>query len=1208
MKKTIHSIVVCFVILACAFGARAQEKLWGYNSGVYSLNKDGSDFTYYFRPRQFDEVNLHALTFTSRHYLQGVIRFGEPDLWYGASYLFQVAKDGDEFVKLYKFPSTPEGRLVELDDQYLYGVSRDDHIFKINTDGTDFTNLLDIADDNELLEGLIKGNDNKLYGIKGDMFGNNQLLFSYDPATNLYNEVFHFVGLHYQSNLLVAPDGSFYGVGAQTSDGNVVVFKISADGSTYDTVYDFNIDYAYNLKLVYWPGDYFVGLLEHGNPPVKNVIFKLSLDGSQFTELTNRKTEPEKSLPEENLKIYNSYLTDFSGGHVTGLFRDLVDAGDGQFFQIDAQYAAFMDQSSISQALPTYKTIYSLADSDIGGGGNGVLIKDDAGELFGFTQGLHGIKSGTIFKLNRDGIKVLTELPFGKTIEGNGLSTYDNWVYGTVSTNVGHIIRVSKNGDSWSRIHQFNGADGRNPYGKVIDGGNGFLYGMTFSGGANNQGVIYRLHPDGTSFQKLYDFTTATGKNPYGSLLNADGDYLFGLTAAGGANNLGVIFKIKKDGSNYTKLYDFDNTHGSKPFGNLYQGSDGSLYGMTYAGGTSKRGVIFRINSDGSDFQVLKNFPASGAGNPKGDLIEDGEGYLFGVAGSVIFKLKKDGSDFQFLHGEAYGEYASLVLLNEEVMVPDVYVKNPADSATNVNVNTDLVIHTSTIANSYTVDLSTTPDFSSVIFSQTDSASVFDIPTLNYSTTYYARVRSDIYPLYGKTTSFTTQESIKRIWGSLTGVEGAIYHINLDGSGFVKAFDTQNGDSAFQDRPENIIRVSDGSIIGTTSYGGAEGWGNIFRIDENGLSNLHNWPQYAMGGNTFFTEGNDGFIYGAGSTAGPNAGHIFRLKPNGDNFQTVSFAKYGFSPAGYLTTASNGTIYGMSIGNGPGWIYTIKPDLSGIEVIYTFSSSTGKKPLGELTEGPDGFLYGPLTQGGVYNRGTVFKISLDGQQFIKLHDFNGTLGNSPKGQLAFDNEGNLYGVTSYGGSNNKGVLYKMKADGSNFSILHHFNEAVGPEGHITIYHNIIYGSSIGGSYDGGFLFSVHTDGSNYHRLVDFPIGDYSYPTGRLLLIDEQFNPSQNISTSKLSIASNDVRNAVNENLSEVELFPNPSSHTFTIEVKDKSASPVELKLYDVNGAMLHSAELPASETFQVGEDLKPGVYILRVKKGNRISTHRLIKK
>src|SRR5690554_7481323 len=98
---------------------------------------------------------------------------------------------------------------------------------------------------------------------------------------------------------------------------------------------------------------------------------------------------------------------------------------------------------------------------------------------------------------------------------------------------------------------------------------------MTYSGGVNNVGVIFKIKMDGTGYEKLLDFNGAlNGQDPNGSLILIGAD-LYGTAANGGDLNFGVVFKIKTDGTSYTKLIDFDGLNkGKNPFGSLV--SDGA--------------------------------------------------------------------------------------------------------------------------------------------------------------------------------------------------------------------------------------------------------------------------------------------------------------------------------------------------------------------------------------------------------------------------------------------------------------------------------------------------------------------------------------------------------------------------------------------------------------------------------------------------------
>ena len=136
-----------------------------------------------------------------------------------------------------------------------------------------------------------------------------------------------------------------------------------------------------------------------------------------------------------------------------------------------------------------------------------------------------------------------------------------------------------------------NGHEG-NPLSLISDGT--FLYGMTNGTGLSGMGTIFKIKPDGTGYSKLLDFSgAANGRIPAGSLIS-DGTFLYGMTDAGGINDMGTIFKIKPDGTGYSKLLDFVGfANGRNPSASL--ASDGPfLYGMTRQGGTTELGPPFK--------------------------------------------------------------------------------------------------------------------------------------------------------------------------------------------------------------------------------------------------------------------------------------------------------------------------------------------------------------------------------------------------------------------------------------------------------------------------------------------------------------------------------------------------------------------------------------------------------------------------------------
>ena len=75
-----------------------------------------------------------------------------------------------------------------------------------------------------------------------------------------------------------------------------------------------------------------------------------------------------------------------------------------------------------------------------------------------------------------------------------------------------------------------------------------------------------------SAYTKLIDFDFSNGAYPYGSLIQASDGKLYGMTYGGGSNFEGVIFSYDPVASAYTQLKDFDGTNGAYPFGESYTG------------------------------------------------------------------------------------------------------------------------------------------------------------------------------------------------------------------------------------------------------------------------------------------------------------------------------------------------------------------------------------------------------------------------------------------------------------------------------------------------------------------------------------------------------------------------------------------------------------------------------------------------------------
>jgi len=210
---------------------------------------------------------------------------------------------------------------------------------------------------------------------------------------------------------------------------------------------------------------------------------------------------------------------------------------------------------------------------------------------------------------------------------------------------------------------------------------------------------VYKVNTDGTGFGLLkhfapasydgtvYDSTNSDGYNSLGNLL-LSGSTLYGTTAAGSSSGNGTVFKINTNGSGFALLkqfpayyYDYisgayTNSDGAKPYAGLAI-SGGTLFGTTYRGGNTGQGTIFKVNTDGSGFAVLKHFAAYAYDSSSGQYTNS-EGVrpqtgltisgstLYGVTAyggsagyGTVFKLNMDGTGFTVLRHLASNEGAN---------------------------------------------------------------------------------------------------------------------------------------------------------------------------------------------------------------------------------------------------------------------------------------------------------------------------------------------------------------------------------------------------------------------------------------------------------------------------------------------------------------------------------------------------------------------
>lgn len=304
------------------------------------------------------------------------------------------------------------------------------------------------------------------------------------------------------------------------------------------------------------------------------------------------------------------------------------------------------------------------------------LIVDTNGNLYGTATQGGASNSGIVFELVQSEGYALHLLHNFCTAPGcqdgsapiTGL-TYQGQqngaLYDGTSPLYGATERTNSGGGGFGVVYELKGApqnhyillhtfcltdctDGEFPSALTIDG-HGHLYGVGESGGANNGGVLFEIHPRTKELSVLYTFCSkpdcADGKDPdlrQRPVLD-EGGRLYGTTFDGGKHNMGTVFKFTPRTGKLAVLYSFcalaSCADGASPRAGVTLGSGGEVFGTTPQGGTCDVaggcGVVFELQ--GSTYSLLHSFCADGdpcptdGAQPFGELVQGPSGTLFGM-------------------------------------------------------------------------------------------------------------------------------------------------------------------------------------------------------------------------------------------------------------------------------------------------------------------------------------------------------------------------------------------------------------------------------------------------------------------------------------------------------------------------------------------------------------------------------------------------
>lgn len=496
---------------------------------------------------------------------------------------------------------------------------------------------------------LLKANNGKLYGIAVEGGASNDgVLFEIDIAGN-YSVKYNFsfangayydtLNLEYAYSLVQATDGNIYGttITGGLNDGGVL-YRCDGNGDNYTKLLDFNtlltsgsgfnpmgsMELAPNNKLY---GTTYRG----GNASNAGTVFSYDYVGGTFAVVHYFQGTPlDYKNPNGNLTYHN--------GKLWGSCPAGGNANDGLLYSIDTLTGNIVD---------TYSFNSNTGSGPMGlmAFGNAALGADT---LFGLTHSGGDFGDGASFYYVPANASY-AYFSFNDIAQATGnspksgliQSTLDNHFYGVVekggTLDAGTLIKCSTIG--LEKKFDFNGpsSDGGKPQASILYASNGRLYGTTEFGGAYDKGIIFTTDPVSGAITKLADFDGANGSQPKGGLVEHPNGKIYGTTFNGGLLDKGCIFELDTATNILINVQDLSNTTGSNPTGAPIVGNNGNLFFTASLAGPSNFGSLLEYNPV-SDLLLTRH--------AFGNIANDGNfpyGAPFQAANGIIYGMTNNG-------------------------------------------------------------------------------------------------------------------------------------------------------------------------------------------------------------------------------------------------------------------------------------------------------------------------------------------------------------------------------------------------------------------------------------------------------------------------------------------------------------------------------------------------------------------------------------
>ena len=506
-------------------------------------------------------------------------------------------------------------------------------IFKADAFGNDiqsqYSFSVDVEGRKPYFSSFCLASDGMLYGLT-DQGGAHDMgvLYAYDPATNTCVKKIDFLdsvtGKFPRGSLVLAITGNMYGMTYEGGINNAgVIFEFDPID---DTIYirhhfDDTLTGKHPCGSLTTAGDGKIyGMTSEGGANNMGVLF-------QYDPLKDSVIVKKVFSGTANGALPYGSLLKTSKGRLYGMTLKGGAANKGVIFE-------YIPETNM-------QTIKFSFDGSRGSEPYGSLIEAPNGKLYGMTSAGGSNSGGVLLEYDTVSGTVTKKVDFkgsnGFAPDGSLVLFHSGKLYGqtfTGGTNGdGVIFEFDVNTGTYTKkADLLRSSNGTGPN-SMSEAPNGKLYGTTVSGGSTDDGVIFEFDPSAGVVTKKLDFNSAPkGKYPCGSICYLNNGLFYGMTTLGGNANKGVLYEYNSGSLQYTVKAQFNGTNGSKPSGRLTIASNGNFYGMTSEGGTFNQGVLFEFNPSTGILTKKIDFEETVNGMyPYGSLTENTDGLLYGM-------------------------------------------------------------------------------------------------------------------------------------------------------------------------------------------------------------------------------------------------------------------------------------------------------------------------------------------------------------------------------------------------------------------------------------------------------------------------------------------------------------------------------------------------------------------------------------------------